>query len=82
MMPFDVVLGLIPPHRLTGDLTAGLAEPVFAGAALAGANACVIVPSRRSVTFNFYLQDALMQYVPRLDTLLAPLLISRSETVG
>lgn len=82
MMPFDVVLGLIPPHRLAGDLTAGLTEPVYAGAALAGANACVIVPSRRFVTFNFYLQEALLPHVPRLDALLAPALISRSETVG
>ena len=82
MMPFDVVLGLIPPHRLTGDLTAGLTEPVYAGAALAGANACVIVPSRRLVTFNFYLQETLLRHVARLDALLAPELISRSETLG
>ena len=82
MMPFDVVLGLIPPHRLTGDLTAGLTEPVYAGAALAGANACVIVPSRRLVTFNFYLQETLLGHVARLDALLAPELISRSETFG
>ena len=82
MMPFDVVLGLIPPHRLTGDLTAGLTEPVYAGAALAGANACVIVPSRWLVTFNFYLQETLLGHVARLDALLAPELISRSETLG
>jgi len=82
MMPFDVVLGLIPPHRLTGELTAGLTEPVYAGAALAGANACVIVPSRRLVTFNFYLQETLLRHVARLDALLAPELISRSETLG
>ena len=33
------MLGLIPPHRLGGRLTAGLIEPVYAGAALEGANA-------------------------------------------
>jgi len=77
-----VVLGLIPPHRLTGELTAGLTEPVYAGAALAGANSCVIVPSRRLVTFNFYLQETLLRHVARLDALLAPELISRSETLG
>lgn len=81
MMPYDVVLGLIPSHRLIGDLTAGLTEPVYAGAALAGSNACVIVPSRQFVTFNFYLQEKLLPQVQRLDALLAPTLISRSETV-
>ena len=46
------------------------------------ANACVIVPSRRFVTFNFYLQQKLLLHVQRLDALLAPALISRSETVS
>jgi hypothetical protein len=71
-MPYDLVLGLIPPHRLGGQLTAGLMEPVYAGAALEGANACVIVPNRRLVTFNFYIQDKLLPRVDRLDDLLGP----------
>ena len=67
-MPYDMVLGLIPPHRLGGSLTAGLTEPVFAGAALEGANACVIVPNRRLVTFNFYIEQKLLPgWSPRLD---------------
>jgi hypothetical protein len=77
-MPYDVVLGLIPPHRLGGRLTAGLTEPVFAGAALDGANACVIVPNRRQVTFNFYIQETLLPRVPRLDAILAEPLVSHS----
>ncbi|MEQ1899878.1 MAG: hypothetical protein ABL866_04005 [Devosia sp.] len=69
-MPYDLVLGLIPPHRLGGGLTAHLREPVFAGASLEGANACVIVPGRDVVTFNFYIQDQLLSRIPRLDELL------------
>jgi hypothetical protein len=81
-MPYDVVLGLIPPHRLGGRLTAGLTEPVYAGAALDGANACVIVPNRRQVTFNFYIEEKLLPRVARLDAVLARPLISHSETVA
>jgi hypothetical protein len=77
-MPYDMVLGLIPPHRLGGRLTAGLLEPVYAGAALEGANACVIVPGRTELTFNFYIQQRLLAKVSRLDELLAPLLMPRS----
>ncbi len=80
-MPYDVVLGLIPPHRLGGRLTAGLLEPVYAGAALEGANACVIVPNRREVTFNFYVESRLVPRIPALDKLLGSL-ISRSESVS
>src|SRR3569833_2260447 len=80
-MPYDMVLALVPPHRLGGRLTSGLREPVYAGAALEGANACVIVPNRQVVTFNFYIQDKLVPRLARLDTELAPLLISRSDTV-
>jgi hypothetical protein len=79
-MPYDVVLGLIPPHRLGGGLTAGLMEPVYAGAALEGANACVIVPNRRLVTFNFYIQQSLLPRVSRLDDMLGVPLSFRSET--
>ena len=77
-MPYDVVLGLIPPHRLGGRLTAGLMEPVYAGAALEGANACVIVPGRTQLTFNFYIEQKLLPRIQRLDELLASMLIARS----
>ena len=30
-MPYDVIIGLIPPHRLGGPLTRNLLEPVYAG---------------------------------------------------
>jgi len=77
-MPYDIVLGLIPPHRLGGKLTAGLLEPVYAGAALEGANACVIVPGKTRLTFNFYIQQSLLPRISRLDELLRPVLIPRS----
>jgi len=80
-MPYDMVLGLIPPHRLGGRLTAGLLEPVYAGAALEGANACVIVPGRTQLTFNFYIQQKLLPKIVQLDALLGPVLISGSESV-
>jgi hypothetical protein len=79
-MPYDVVLGLIPPHRLAGPLTAELVEPVYAGAALEGANACVIVPGRRYVTFNFYVQEARAPRAGRLDGLIETALRPGSET--
>ncbi|HWA19339.1 MAG TPA: hypothetical protein VG757_10110 [Devosia sp.] len=75
-MPYDIVIGLIPPHRLGGGLTAMLEEPVFAGAALEGANACVIVPGRRLVTFNYYVQEALLTRLSRFDALLAEPILS------
>lgn len=77
-MPYDIVIGLIPPHRLGGGLTRDLMEPVYAGAALEGANACVIVPNRRQVTFNFYIEDKLLPRVARLDAALAEPVISGS----
>jgi hypothetical protein len=81
-MPYDIVIGLIPPHRLGGGLTAGLLEPVYAGAALEGANACVIVPGRRQVSFNFYIEERLLPRVARLDSALAAPVISRSASAG
>jgi hypothetical protein len=74
LLPYDVVLGLIPPHRLAGGLTEALVEPIYAGAALDGANACVIVPNRRFVTFNFYLQRHLLPRISRLDQQLGALI--------
>jgi hypothetical protein len=77
-MPYDIVIGLIPPHRLGGGLTRDLLEPVYAGAALEGANACVVVPGRRLVTFNFYIQHKLLPRISALDALLAAPVMSGS----
>ena len=69
-LPYDIVIGLIPPHRLAGTLTEGLMEPVWCGATTPGANACVIVPGRERVTFNFYIEEKLRPNLAALETLL------------
>lgn len=81
-LPYDVVIGLIPPHRLGGGLTRYLMEPVYAGAALEGANACVVVPNRRLVSFNFYIQERLLPRVADLDMALSEPVSSRSGGLG
>ncbi len=69
-MPYEAVLGLIPPHRLGGALTSHLLEPVYAGAALEGANACVIVPGRTKTSFNFFAQTANLRHVNEIGVIL------------
>lgn len=71
-MPFDLVFGLLPPHRLAGPLSEGLLEPVYAGALLPGVNACVVVPGRTMVSFGFYVEERLVDEVARLDALVGP----------
>ena len=71
-MPYDFVFALIPPHRLAGELTEDLLEPVYCGATMPGINGCVVVPGRTMVTFNFYLEEALLPQITRLDRLLDP----------
>lgn len=81
-MPYDVVIGLIPPHWVGSGLTRDLLEPVYAGAALQGANGCVIVPGRRQVSFNFYIQHKLLPRMAVLDAALAGPVTSRSDSVA
>lgn len=69
-MPYDFVFALIPPHRLAGELTQDLMEPVYCGATMPGINGCVVVPGRTMVTFNFYLEESLVPQITRLDDLL------------
>jgi len=54
-IPFDMVVGLIPPHRLGGALTERLLEPVYCGTTTPGLVSCVIVPNRRTFTFGLYI---------------------------
>ncbi|HET7717394.1 MAG TPA: hypothetical protein VFK86_17370 [Bauldia sp.] len=82
-MPYDLVFALIPPHRLTGPLSRGLMEPVWAGAVMPGINGCVAVPGRRFVTLNFYLEESLLPRLGDLDALIAGLPVgSRSSSLG
>jgi hypothetical protein len=81
-MPYDLVFALIPPHRLTGPLSRGLMEPVWAGAVMPGINGCVAVPGRKFVTLNFYLEEDLLPRLADLDALLAGLPVgSRSSSL-
>jgi len=54
-IPFDMVVGLIPPHRLGGVLTERLLEPVYCGTTTPGLVSCVIVPNRRTFAFGLYI---------------------------
>lgn len=78
-MPYDAVLGLIPPHRLQGALTRELLEPVYAGAALDGANACVLVPGRTRISFNFYAETRLHPHIAEMAALLESLSPGQSK---
>lgn len=82
-MPYDLVFALIPPHRLTGPLSQGLMEPIWAGAVMQGINGCVAVPGRRFVTLNFYLEESLIPRLAGLDARVAGLPVgSRSSSLG
>ncbi len=48
-----VVLTLVPPHRIAGNLTLGMAEPIYCGSFHPSTNLCAFVPGREFVTFNF-----------------------------
>lgn len=50
---YNIVLTLVPPHRMYGNLTAGMMEPVYCGSYHPGSNLCTFVPGRKKVTFNF-----------------------------
>jgi hypothetical protein len=52
-----MVLTLVPPHRMYGNLTRGLMEPVFCGSYHPGSNLCTFVPGREFVTFNFAMRS-------------------------
>lgn len=54
---YDVVLTLVPPHRMYGNLTAGMMEPVYCGSYHPGSNLCTFVPGRDYVTFNFCMRQ-------------------------
>ena len=63
----DVVLTLVPPHRMYGNLTRGLMEPVFVGSFHPSANLCTFVPNREFITLNFAMEAT---YLQRVDDIL------------
>jgi len=70
---YDFSLSLAPPQRLEGKLTDGLIEPVFTGTYHPGFNACVFVPGRKFVTFNFSLRAKHIKNIENIPYLLEQL---------
>lgn len=62
-----VVLTLVPPHRMYGNLTRGLKEPVYCGSYHPGTNLCTFCPGREYVTFNFSMRE---RHLPNTDKVL------------
>jgi len=70
---YDLVLTLVPPHRMYGNLTTGMMEPIFCGSYHPGSNLCTFVPGRDKVTFNFCMQTGHLGNVDRVSELLVSL---------
>ncbi len=66
----DVVLTLVPPHRMYGNLTKSLMEPVYVGSFHPSANLCTFVPNREFITLNFAMEASYLQRVDDILTLL------------
>lgn len=67
---YDIVLTLVPPHRMYGNLTAGLMEPVYCGSYHPGTNLCTFVPARKHVTFNFSMPKNHLEPADEIQSLL------------
>ena len=66
----DVVLTLVPPHRMYGNMTRNLMEPVYVGSFHPSTNLCTFVPGRKYVTFNFAMETRYLNRVQDIMTLL------------
>ncbi len=65
-----LVLTLIPPHRLYGDLSHGFSEPIHAGSWHPSANLCTFVPAQEFATLNFSMDKHRLLDVPKIQALL------------
>ena len=68
-----IVLTLVPPHRVAGNLTLGMTEPIYCGSYHPSTNLCAFVPGRQFVTFNFSLRAKHIQRVEAVKALLEKL---------
>lgn len=68
--PYDLVLTLVPPHRLYGNLTAMMKEPIYCGSYHSGTSLCTFVPARRSVTFNFVMPAPMIERLGEIEALM------------
>jgi len=66
----DVVLTLVPPHRMYGNMTRNLVEPVYVGSFHPSANLCTFVPNRKYITLNFAMEQRYLDRVDDIVTLL------------
>ncbi|MBU2533288.1 MAG: hypothetical protein KKB37_11145 [Alphaproteobacteria bacterium] len=66
----NIVLTLVPPHRVAGNLTAGMTEPIYCGSYHPSANLIAFVPGREYVTFNFSMHQEHIANVPDVEALL------------
>ncbi len=66
----DVVLTLVPPHRMYGNMTRDLVEPVYVGSFHPSANLCTFVPNREYITLNFAMEQHFLDRVDDIVTLL------------
>ena len=69
----DVVLTLVPPHRLFGNLTDGLVEPVYCGSFHPGTNLITFCPGRQYVTINCSMERRHVANLPKIEKLLLEL---------
>ncbi len=68
---YQIILTLVPPHRIAGKLSHGMAEPIFCGSYHPGTNICTFVPGREFVTFNFSVRPQHVAAIEDVATLLA-----------
>ncbi len=71
--PYDAVLTLVPPHRMYGNVTSGMMEPVYCGSYHPGTNLCTFVPSRQHVSFSYAMPRHLLDRAKDIPGLLASL---------
>ncbi len=67
----DIVLTLVPPHRLFGNLTEGMMEPVYCGSFHPGQNLVTFCPGKEYITLNCSMSQRHVLNLPRIEKLLA-----------
>jgi hypothetical protein len=72
--PYDAVLTLVPPHRLYGNLTLGMLEPIFCGSYHPGTSLCTYVPARKYVSFAYTMPKPRLNRVGSVPDLLKSIL--------
>lgn len=72
--PYNTVLTLVPPHRMYGNLTLGMLEPIYCGSYHPGTSICTFVPARKYVTFCFTGTQEQLKDTEEIPDLLASLL--------